>query len=376
MNEKEIGEIRRRFRPEKSCITHVRGCYINANREIISQFDQSIAMMSQEEGEKFLALLRRTLTGAVGKNLLDVSFSTKQVLEGEEHRLLMALRTSELGDEEAVRTFFQKAMESITLEDNYLILLASDAYDVPHRGKDGEVMEEASEQVYRYILCAVCPVKQTKPALSYHVKENSFQDRTTEWLVSPPELGFLFPAFEERAANLYHTLYYTRDGKENHPAFAKALFGAEVPLPAAEQKETFRSLLGESLEEECRFDVVQAVQEELRSLVIDHKERKEPEPLVISRDTVRRVLEDNGVSQERSDAFDQAYDAAFGAEAALSPGNLVDLKCTEIRTGAAVIQVDAQREDLIEMRRINGARYVLVRAEEEITVNGVPINIE
>ena len=376
MNEKEIGEIRRRFRPEKSSITHVRGCYVNANREIISQFDQSIAMMSQEEGEKFLALLRRALSGTVGRNLLDITFATRQVVEGEEHKLLMALRSSGLKDEEAVQTFFRRTMESITLEDNYLILLASDAYDVPHRGKDGEVMEDASDQVYTYILCAVCPVKQTKPALSYHVKENTFRDRTAEWLVSPPELGFLFPAFDQRAANLYHTLYYTRDGKENHPSFAQTLFGAELPLPAAEQKEAFHALLGEALEEECRFGVVQAVQEELRSLVIDHKERKEPEPLVISRDTVRRVLEDSGVSQERSDAFDQAYDAAFGVGTDLSPGNLVDLKRTEIRTGDVVIQVDAQREDLIEMRRINGARYVLIRAEEGITVNGVPINIE
>ena len=159
MNEKEIAELRRRFRPEKTSITHIRGCCVNENREIVSQFDQSLALLSQEESEKFLSLLRKTLSGGIGKNLVDITFTTQQVADSPEHRLLMALRSSALKDEQAVQTFFQQVIGSLSLEGNYLILLARDAYDVPYRSRDGERQDDASAEVFSYLLCAVCPVK-------------------------------------------------------------------------------------------------------------------------------------------------------------------------------------------------------------------------
>lgn len=142
--------------------------------------------MSQEESEKLLAILRRTLSGTLGKNLADITFSTQQVVDSEEHRLLMALRGSSLADEEAVQALFQRVISSLTLEGNYLILLAHDTYDVPYRAKDGERMDDASDQVFSYILCSICPVKLTKPALSYFVYENAFHDLKADWVVSPP----------------------------------------------------------------------------------------------------------------------------------------------------------------------------------------------
>ena len=375
MNEKEIGEIRRRFRPDRSSISHVRGCYVSASGEILSQFNQSLAMMSQEESEQILTILRKTLSGTLGKNLMDIEFETRQVVDSPEHRLLMTLRESHLGDEAAVEAFFEKAIGSLSMEDNYMILLAHDTYDVPWRGGDGEEMEDASDHVFSYILCAVCPVKRTKPALSYQIQENAFRDRTPEWLVSPPEAGFLFPAFDQHCANLYGALYYARDGKENHPDFAQAVFCQEAPMPAAEQRETFQAILGGSLEEECRCEVVQAVQDALCGMIAEHKEQHETEPLVISRGTVQRVLDDCGVSEERTEAFGQRYDEAFGEDAEVSPRNLVDTKQLEVKTADVTIRLSAQRGDLLEMRKIDGARYILIRAEDEVTVNGVSVQI-
>ena len=147
MNEKEVGELRRRLRPEKNSITHIRGCYVNEMGESVAQFDQSLALMTQEETETLLALLRRTLSGTLGKNLLDLSFETRQVVEGEEHRRLMRLRDTALKDEEAVEEFFQLVRQSLTLEGNYLILLVYDRYDVPYRAKDGERQEDAAAEV-------------------------------------------------------------------------------------------------------------------------------------------------------------------------------------------------------------------------------------
>ena len=177
MNEKEISEIRRRFRADKSNITHVRGCYVNEKQEIVSQFDQPLSLLPQEECENMLSVLRRTLSGTLGKNLIEISFTTAQVIDSDEHRLLMALRDSKLTDEEAVRMFFEKVIASYRPEGTYLILLANDTYDVPYRAKDGETLEDASENIYNYVLCTVCPVKQTKPVLGYDVPENTFHNR-------------------------------------------------------------------------------------------------------------------------------------------------------------------------------------------------------
>ena len=205
MNEKEVAEIRRRYRQGKSSVSHIVGCYVNEKREIVARFDQSLTLSGQEESEKFLALLRRTLSGQLGKNLIDISFSTAQVAgnEGDEHALLMALRDSALEDEPAREEFFARAIETIDLEGNYLILLTCDRYDVPYYAKDGQRQDDAGSEVYTSILCSICPVKMTKPALSYFVYENEFHNREADWLVAAPEMGFLFPAFTDRGADLY-----------------------------------------------------------------------------------------------------------------------------------------------------------------------------
>ena len=375
MNEKEVAELRRRFRPDRSGVSHVRGCYVNENREIVSRFDQPLGVMTQEENEKLLALLKRTLSGTLGKNLLDISFATQQVVRGLEHKRLMDLRGSELKDEEAVEALFQAIIQSVNLEGNYMILLAHDAYDVPYRGKDGEEQEDASSEVFSYLLCSICPVKLTKPTLSYYVQEGEFHTRTADWVVAPPALGFLFPAFDDRSANIYDALYYTKDIQDMQEALIGAVFGTDAPMPAAQQKESFQSVLGETLEEDCCLQVVQAVHDQLCGLMEDHKESRDPEPLVIGKGEVRQALAANGVTQEHIQAFEKGYDEAFGADARLSPRNLVDPKKIQVTTADVTIQVSPDRSNLIQTRVLNGVKYILVRVEEGVEVNGVPVQI-
>lgn len=375
MNEKEIAELRRRFRADKSSISRVRGCYVNEKREIISQFDQSLGLLGQTESEQLLSTLRKTLSGTLGKNLLDIPFDTRQVVEGDQHKLLMTLRNSALRDEEAVSAFYQRVIQSLDLEGNYLILLVQDDYDVPYRSKDGERQDDASSEVFRYILCSICPVKQTKEALSYYVYENAFHSISADWVVSAPEMGFLFPSFDERSTNLYDALYYCKDTSQTHPDFVEAVFHAPAPMPAAEQMETFQALLEDTLSDECRYQVVQSVHGQLREMIEEHKANKVEEPLVVDKGAVRRVLEHSGVSEEHVEAFEERYDDAFGADADLSPRNLVDTKQLEITTPDVTIKVSPDRGDLVETRLIDGARYILIRAEEGVAVNGVPIQI-
>lgn len=375
MNQREFGELRRRLRPEKTTITHIVGCYVNEKKEITSRFDQSIGVLPQEEGEKVLALLRKALSGNLGKNLLDITFTTAQVMEGEAHKNLMTLRNEGTKDEALLESFYEKVAASVHMETGFVILLASDAYDVPFKGKDDEEMADASETVFRYILCAICPVKLSKPALTYTINAGEFHNRAVDYVVGSPELGFLFPAFDDRAANIYNAAFYTRDASQDHEDFIKAIFDAEAPMPANMQKESFSSLLGLSLDEECSMDTVQAVRGQFCAMIQEHKESKEPEALIIPKGTVKGVLVSCGISEDKLELFDREYDAAFGEGADLNPKNVVDPKKMEVKTPDVTIKVNPDRPDLVQTRMLDGARYILIRAEEGVEVNGIPIQI-
>ena len=242
MNEKEIGEIRRRTRRDRSNMTAVYGCYVNANKEIISSFRQSVGMMPENEAEKYFGALKRTLSGGVGKNLIDLTFKTSQVADSPEHKFLMDLR-ADLKNDELRMAFYKKVIETVSFDENYLILIGSDSYDVPFKSKDDETQADASTEVYNYIQCAICPVKQTKPALRYMSESKEFHDGGVMQQVCAPELGFLFPAFDDRATNIYNALLYTHSPKESHQAFVDALFKVEAPKPAAEQKSPLKRCL-------------------------------------------------------------------------------------------------------------------------------------
>ncbi len=373
MNEKEIAEIRRRFRSDKGNIFQLRGCYVNDKNEIISEFKQSTGTMSQEETDALLTIIKKTLSGTLGKNLIDIEFATKQVLEGEEHKLLMAIRDSSLEDDNAVHEFYDRVIKTLQIEGNYLILLAYDKYDVPFYSKDGQ--NQDSSEVFSYFLCSVCPIKLTKPALSYYTYENRFRNLASDWYVSSPELGFMFPAFDDRSANIYNSVYYSRNTSDIHPEFLESVFKSEIPMPAAVQKETFQSVLGDSIAEECNLDVVQVVHDQLSEMIEEHKTNKETEPLLISKKTVKGMLESCGVSEDRLTEFEEKYDAEFGANTEISPRNIIDTKQFEVRTPNVTIRVNPEHSNLVETRIIDGAKYILIRANDGVEVNGVNIFI-
>lgn len=376
MNDKEIGEIRRHLRRDRSNITKIYGCFVNDNKEIITEFSQSTGMMPENEGDKYFALFKRVLSGAIGKNLIDITFKTAQVAGSPEHKLLMDLRESKLKDDELLHSFFQKIIDSVTMEGNYLILLGCDSYDVPFKGKDDLSDSDKSEEVYTYLICAICPVKQTKANLHYVPEEKLFHDGAMNQPVSAPVLGFLFPAFDNRATNIYNALYYTHDVKTSQDALIEALFNTPVPMPAYEQKKCFEALLTTALGEECSLDVVQTVHDQLCQRIELHKEAKVPEPLMIAKADVKEALASCGVSEEHLAKFSVDYDETFGFEADLHPKNIIDNKRFEIKTPDVSIKVDPTRSDLIETRIIGGVKYIMICADENVEVNGVSIHID
>ena len=376
MNIKEVGEIRRRVRRDRSNMTAIYGCYVNGAKEIVSEFKQSTGIMPENEAEKYFGLLKRTLSGSIGKNLIDISFKTSQVADSLEHNFLMDLRKSELKDENLRAELYTKIIQSVSFDEGFLILVGCDSYDVPFKSADDETQSDASNETYTYLLCAVCPVKQTKPNLRYVAENKEFHDGGIAQVPAAPEVGFLFPAFDNRATNIYNALFYNHSPKQNYEELANALFNVQVPQPAAEQKKSFEALLGASLKEECSLEVVQAVHEQLCQSIELHKESKVAEPLLISKEQVKQSLSECGVSEKNIAKFSVEYDEVFGFEAQLHPKNIINNRRFEIKTPDVSIQVAPERADLIETRIIDGVKYILICADENVEVNGVPISIE
>jgi hypothetical protein len=376
MNKKDIAEIKRRFNPEHNNITCIRGCYVNNQGEVISSFTRSLVGMAQEEAEKYLAIFKRTLSGTQGQNLIDIQFDPERLMDSPEHQLLTALKDEALKNEDTVSYFFQQIIANLHMEDHYLILLMHDGYDVPYRSKeDDSKVADMSDEVFHYILCSVCPVKLTKPTLSYDPGQNDFRSKESDWIVGAPEMGFLFPAFEERAANIYEALYYTRDTAVNHDDFVNTVFQSELPMPADQQKELFQAILQETLEEDCSMEVMQAVHDQVMEKLEEQKADKHAEPLKLTKYDVTDVLAECGVSTAHMQAFHDKYDEAFGEQARIDAVNITSPKQFEVKTPSVMIKINSDRTDLVETRVIDGHSYILIRADEGVEVNGVNVTI-
>ena len=375
MNQKELNELRRRFRSDRTGIGHIYGCFVNAAREVIAETEISLGTAGKDETEMYLAILKKTLSGTLGRNLIDIGFDNKQVASSDEHRLLQTLRESACADEKARHELYDRLISSLNMQgENYLILLAGDSYDVPHRHKDGEV-SEISEEVFRFFVCCVCPVKDSAMALRYFAEESAFHGTSTGQTVASPAVGFMFPAFDDRRANIYNALYYSHDTAEIHPELIDALFHVEAPMSPAEQKETFSETLAATLDTDCSFEVVQAVHEQIRSRIEEHKESRDPETLEITARDVVGILRTNGVPVEKTERFERECEKLYGAHAPLDPNNIVESKKLEVSTPEIKITVPSEFSYLVETREIDGRNYILIPADGGVEINGIGVTL-
>ena len=377
MNQKELREIRKRFTLDKDSISHVYGCYVNAAKDIVARMDMSMGLMEQEEAELYLKLLKKSISGTLGKNLLDIEFSTKQVEDSDEHRLLQALRQSHLRDEDMRELFYKRVIESLDFgDDSYVILLASDSYDIPFKGRDDELWEEGSNEVFDYIICCICPVKDARASLRYFAEEQNFRGASSGHVLGNPELGFMFPSFDDRSTNIYNALYYSRGLVDIHHEFIDGIFHIEKsPMSAGAQQHDFTDVLCESLGEDCSLDVVKAVHGQIRQQLLVHKESKDPEVPELFVEDLDDVLKHSGVPEEKVEIFNEACRKEFGDQSILNPINVMESKKFEMKTPEVKITVDPEYTYLITTQEIDGSQYLLIPAGEGVTVNGIDISV-
>ncbi|MBO6052199.1 MAG: DUF4317 domain-containing protein [Clostridia bacterium] len=374
MNRKELYEIKRRLNPDRTTIGKVFGCYVNTAKNVIAEFETSVGRMDESEKEQILTLFKGALSGRLGKNLLTIPFSVQEDVEGSPYRLLYDLRRTSLADADLRRAFCQKIIDSFAIEDtNLLILLADDVYDVPKRNKNGD--DEGSEEVFHYILCAVCPVKDGRPGLGYDYTDKSFHPAAARQMAGAPAVGFLFPSFDGRTANVHAALYFTKNAGDLSEDFIDGVFGTPAPMSSVEQKDTFCEVLAEALDEDCSFEVVQAVNASLREKVVQHKESRDPEVLEMSADEVGEILADSGVDDGRVSAFRTRCNEKFGGDTIL-PENILPASKFHLKTTEAKITVEPDAAAFIETRVIDGRKYILIPADAGVEINGLNVRLK
>jgi len=371
MIKQEINEIKKLFKQSNCSITRICGCYVDGEKNKKTEFREAFLALPEEEMFKYFEILKKSLSGTLGKNMLNLEFPLDSEMEGGTQEFLLKLRDSRLKDDTLLDEFYDRIIASYEYVGNYLIIVVHDAYDVPGRTSDGIDMEDASDEVYEYILTCICPVNLSKPGLSYDAVENTFRNRIRDWVVDMPETGFLFPAFNDRSTDLHSTLYYSKNAELLNYNFIERLLGCPLPLSAGSQKETFQSLVEETLGETCSIETVKNIHEKLTELVEEHKE--ELQPLMLDKNEAKTLFASSGVSNDKMEEFDRHFDETAGENTSLMVSNVINTRSFEVKTPDVVIKVKPERTDLIETKIIDGLECLVVRLDGGVEVNGITV---
>lgn len=378
MNKADIAKIKHRLSPDGRNPIVIRGWYVNSKKAIISEFSRSMMSLTQTESDKYTQIFKRALSGDIGKNLTEINFPLSEVMDGRIHHRLMDLNESSLGNEDLLKEFVTNIIDQTSLEGNNLILLMHDTYDLDYTGHtndEGALNESSPSSVFRYLICVVCPVKQGKYALTYDCSENDFVTKDPDWIVTAPEMGFMFPCFEDGGANISSALIYTRDIGGDYSDFLTSALNAVSVQPALENRESFKSVLMDSLEEECSYDVIEQINEQLVERLEEQKKDKESEPVRLGGTEIAAMLSRSGVSDDRVESFKEKFSEEFGAGADLPLASITEDKTFELKTQDISVKVSPKQASLIETRIIDGIKYILIPADDGVTVNGISIDI-
>lgn len=370
----EISEIKKQFSEANCTISRICGCYVGGDKTKISQMKEAFLSLPEEEAARYFQILKKGFSGTLGKNLVTLDFPLDAEMGDGAQKLLLEVRDSHLEDDELLDKFYDKIIENYPDTQKYLILVVDCNYDVPGRTSDGLDMEDASDEVYHYIYCVLCPVKQSKPGLTYEPESNLFHSRICDWIVDMPAHAFLFPAFTDRSTDLHSCLYYTKDSEKPYEDFVYSMLGCQMPITAGYQKEAFQTIVAETLGEDRDLTVLRNIHETLYDMVEEHAE--DPAPLILDKEEVKNVLAKSGVKNEQLLSFDRHYDDAVGSNAQLAAVNIVETRKFEIKTPDVIIKVNPERSDLVETRVIDGRTYLMIEVGSNIEVNGVALKEE
>ena len=371
MNKKEISEIKKQFTPERNVISRICGCYIDGEKNIKFSSREAFFSLPEEDVHKYCDIFKKSMSGTLGKNLINMEFPLDSEMEGGTQEFLMKLRETKLKDDDLVNEFYQKVIDNYEIAGNYYIILIHSVYDIPGRASDGLDMEDASDEVYEFLLCSICPVNLSKACLSYNAEKNSIEDRIRDWIVDAPANAFLFPVFNDRSTDIHSVLYYSKNPEQLQPGLVENVLGASVPMTAETQKDSFNSIISDTIGEDCSLENIKMIHETLNEMISESKDN--PEPLVLTKKGVKDIIENSGIPNDKIDDFEKEFEAIVDDDTTFMATNVANVRKFNIETPDVVIKVNPDRTDLIESRMIDGKKCLVITVNDRIEVNGVNV---
>ena len=327
MNKKDIFELKSRLKKTGCTFTKMCGCYVNSSKEILVNFNETFLNLKEEEFYKYLDIAKKTLSGTMGNNLIDLNFPIVEEKEGGKQQFLMGLRESRLKNEGLLDTFYQLIIDSYDYAGNYLILVFHDAYDVMTKTTDNSRLDD-SEEVYEYLLCAICPVALTKPGLGYLENENKIGPRNRDWVVGAPETGFIFPAFTERSADIHSVMFYTKNAVEPHKELMELTLGCPAKTTATEQKNTFQTIIKNAINDSEKSNkIFNDIQVSLSQIVEEQASFSDSseEPVILTYESVQEILMECDLPEDITAKIEISYAENF-SDAPPVINHLIDKK--------------------------------------------------
>lgn len=364
MRKKDVLELKKRFKKDYCTFTKMCGCYVNGEKNVLLKFRETFLNLEEDEYFKFLEIAKKVLSGTVGNNILELNFPINEEFVNEKQISLMKLKNSKLKDDNILDEFYDSIIDNYDYTGNFLILIFHDAYDVITKTKDNIKIDE-SEEVYEYVLCAICPVSLSEPGLRYFEEENKIKARIRDWVVEAPTNGFVFPAFIERSTDVNSIMYYTKNPKETHPELMEHALGCYKKQTATIQKEAFQSIIKDSLlvDEDEADKIFMEVQENLNTMIEEYNatyEDVDPEPIILNKKDVQNLLIESGIPEEVTIKIEKSYEESFGEDLPLAE-SLIDSKALKVKA-------QLNKEESLK-KQVQVLQNKLELAKQEITLD-------
>ena len=373
MNKSEISELRKQIKKGGLVLSDVWCCYVDSEKNRVFTQKEPLEMLTEEKSDEYYARLKKVLSGALGKNLYNLDFPDSEEAEGGRQHQLWQLYKSKLDDVALVDQFLDKLTREAPIDDHYFVMMVYGAYDVPGYTGNGEAMEDASESVYDFMLCSICPVKQTRPFLSYDPYVNGMENKVPDWEVGQPMTGFLFPAFNDRADDIHSALYYVSKPGEVSKEMIESLFGSAVPLSSVAEREGFNQVMSGTPGTMTGFDEMVSVQEQIMDMIAENDSE---EAVMLDKEKLSDIMKTAGISEPVIEEARQVYDDNIGSLREVMAENVIDVKKIRFQSTGIDLRVDAEHMDRVETRTVEGRRCLLVFVDEPFDMNGVPVIIK
>lgn len=374
MIQREISELKKRFKKDDCSVNRIAGCYVstNENNEKYKKGIFNFNFLNQEEEVqfKYMEIFKKAMSGKIGKSINTLDFTLQSEEKGKSHEFLLKLRDSELKHDELLDIFYEKVMEKYVGLDNYLILLMYDAYDVISKAKDNTSLDE-SEEVFSYISVYICPVEMEDPGLVFDESTQKFIQKDRRRIINMPTYSFMFPAFEDRTTDIHKVMIYTKKTDGSMDDFTHDFFDIEPVLAADIQKETFLTLI-QNLSDSGKGNFKSVI--DINS-AISKKIENEGGTSELEATDIKKIITENGISEDEANLYIKEYEESIKAHPVMA-GNLINNKHTEIKVSKVLLKVDNDVVSKIETRMIDNEKYLLVPMDtgDDIRINGIAVN--